>query len=81
MLLKNAHLRRYPAPFGGVAMSRSLFVATPPLILPRIKHGAALLERRTVGSGFKPFPQRILSASLRGATSAEAGAFLISPRK
>ena len=28
-LLKNGHLRRYPVPFGDVARSHSLFVATP----------------------------------------------------
>jgi len=36
---------RPPHRLGGVAKSRSLFVATPPLILPRVKHGAGLLRR------------------------------------
>ena len=36
---------RPPHHLGGVAKSRSLFVATPPLILPRVKHGAGLLQR------------------------------------
>ena len=34
-LLKNAHLRRWPGRLGGVTGSRSLFVATSPLILRR----------------------------------------------
>jgi len=36
---------RPPHPLGGVAGSRSLFVATPPLILPRVNHGLGLLRR------------------------------------
>ena len=36
---------RPPHHLGGVAKSRSLFVATTPLILPRVKHGAGLLRR------------------------------------
>jgi len=28
------------------------------LILPRIKHGAGLLQRTAVGNGFKPFPTK-----------------------
>jgi hypothetical protein len=36
---------RPPHHLGGVARSRSLFVATPPLILPRVNHGAGLLRR------------------------------------
>jgi hypothetical protein len=61
MLLKNAHLQRIPArsPSRGRARSCSLFVATVPLILPRVEHGAGVLRRQTVGNGFKPFPAMI----------------------
>ena len=51
-LVKNAHLRRYPVPLGGVAKSRSLFVATAPLILPRIKRGAGLCGGHLVGNAY-----------------------------
>src|SRR3989304_5875430 len=43
---------RPPHHLGGVARSRSLFVATPPLILPRVKHGAGLLRSTTVGNAY-----------------------------
>jgi len=80
---KNAHLSRasrdYPArsPSHGRAKSCFLFVATAPLILPRVKHGAGLLRRTSVGNGFKPFPTKDF-ACLRVAASPEAGVFLSS---
>jgi len=49
---------RSPHRLGGVATSRSLFVATPPLIVGRGKLGAVLLRSRPVGNGLKPFPTK-----------------------
>ena len=75
-----------PHPLGGVAGRRSLFVATPPLILPRVKHGAGLLRRTTSSTRrLSVFgPQDF--GCLREAASAKAGgpcicAFLSSLRK
>jgi hypothetical protein len=49
---------RPPHRLGGVARSRSLFVATPPPILGRGKLGAVLLKSTPVGNGLKPFPTK-----------------------
>ena len=49
---------RPPHHLGGVAISRSLFVATPPLILPRVKARGRLVAAYAVGNGLKPFPTK-----------------------
>ena len=46
---------RPPHNLGGVAKSRSLFVATPPLILPRVKARGRLVVIYVVVNDFKPF--------------------------
>ena len=42
----------------GVARSRSLFVVTPPLILPRVKARGRLVAAYAVGNGLRPFPTK-----------------------
>ncbi|HSB05675.1 MAG TPA: hypothetical protein VLK23_10820 [Thermodesulfobacteriota bacterium] len=44
-VLKNAHLPRYPAASPSWRRGKKSLLITPPLILPRVEHGAGLLRR------------------------------------